>query len=134
MGKQRRAEASRLRQEIQQVHAEVGEHLEALLAKRALLRGSLYRWQRKCGAETCRCVRGEPHTNWVYSRRRDGRLEKVVLAAHEVAGYQAPVEAYRAFRAQRAALAKAQARLRELLKGLEEALLIAEPGRKASRR
>jgi len=127
MDTQSRDRASRLRQEVVQLQAEVNRRLEAILRTRAILRGSLYQWKRRCGAQKCRCQKGELHSNWVFSYRKDGKLRKVAIPSEELSRYEAAVGSYRAFRAERVGVVKAQARVNRLLRDLETEMRIEAP-------
>jgi len=127
MDKKGREKASHLRQEIVRVQGEMATHLESILRRRALLRGSLYEWKRKCGARNCRCKRGDLHSSWMLSYREGGKVRKVTVAEEALASYQAAAQAQRAFRSDREGVLKGQAKIRELMRELEEELLVDPP-------
>lgn len=127
MARRGREKASRLRQELLQVQEEVGTHLEKILRRRVLLRGSIYEWKRKCGAKNCSCTKGALHSSWVLSYREGCRVRKVTVPAEELRSYRAAVDAHRAFRADRAKVIKGQTKIRELLREIEETLCIEPP-------
>jgi hypothetical protein len=131
MNTQRKEDASRLRQEIRQAQAAVEGHVNRLLSMRGVLKGSIYEWKRKCGAENCRCVRGELHRSWVYSCREGGKLRKAVLTEKEMHNWRGAVNAWKAFRRERGKVVEGQRRIRNLLRELEEDLRVEVPRRES---
>lgn len=134
MNSRSRGKASRLRQEIRRVQANVDTHMESLLSRRTLLSGSIYEWKRRCGATNCRCTRGDLHRSWVFSYRQGKNLRKVVMTENERRRYQTAVEAQRAFRTDRAKVIEGQRKIRDLLRELEEESRIQMPVRTLRKR
>ena len=65
--------ASQIRHRLQQIPTELSEALEPVVKQRALLRGYVYRSQRRCGKASCHCAGGELHEALVLATSVDGR-------------------------------------------------------------
>ena len=54
--------------------------IRILQSQKALYRGSLIQYSRRCGNPNCKCKRGEPHTGWALSFSDAGRTKVVYLS------------------------------------------------------
>lgn len=109
--------ASQIRRRLQQIPPELSEVLEPVLKQRALLRGYVYRSQRRCGKPSCHCVEGGLHEALVLATSVGGRRTTRSLSGPGARKVARLAKNYRQFR-------DGQRRFR---RGVEEALwLMAE--------
>lgn len=98
---------STLRLEIRRRQEHLGTLLQWLQAPGALIAGSVYTRQRRCGKPRCRCVRGHPHKDRVLAIRRSGRVALRALDPIDDAPIEEGVAAWRMFRRHRRELTEA---------------------------
>ena len=103
---------SSLRSQLLALQEQAGELLGPLLARDALLAGSVYTLRRRCGKPNCRCTQGHLHATEVLSYRGQGRAQTITPRPGELPTLRTLTESYRRFRQARAALVKLQ---REML-------------------
>ena len=105
---------------------QINAHLEELvrLARVAqgyspLVRGSFYRYRRRCGKAGCRCARGEPHAGQAFSVREGGRSQTLPLTGVDREELSQHVGAYRELRRARAEMVRTFDELLEVVDKLE---------------
>lgn len=114
-------DASRTRQELRRTWERMGRLLEPVLARHALVRGSLYERRRRCGRPGCRCARGELHVSPAFCVSEGGRTRHRPLGQVDHDRLRASVDAYGRFRAARRELRAASQQLLALVDELERA-------------
>ena len=135
MSSKQQEKASRLRQQVRSVWDQMDADLERLVSYRSLLKGSIYRWEHKCGRQGCHCAKGELHVHWVLSYYdRTGKLVKLYLTEEEHALLDGPAKAHKEYRDIRARLVKRHAELMALLDKLEKAVQVKPPKRRKRNR
>lgn len=97
-----RKRASHCRQRIAELLADIERRTQAAQGLAPLVRGSFYRFRRRCGKKNCRCARGELHAGQAFSVRKDGRSRTVPLAGVDRDKLVKAVEVYRELRKARA--------------------------------
>ena len=112
---------STLRAQLHQLQKQIGELLEAFLARQPLLPGSLYTLRRKCGKPNCRCAAGELHESTILTYRGQGRPQNISPSAEQLPALRKLTDEYRRFRQARAQLAKLQRQLLKLADQIEAA-------------
>lgn len=134
MSTQQQERASRLRQQIGTLWDLMDADLREMMTYRAMLKGSIYRWEHTCGRSGCHCASGDRHVHWVLScYGRDGKLVKVYLTEEEREDLEGPAHAQRGYRKARGRLVKRHSELMKLLDRLEKALQVRAPRRKRRR-
>ena len=121
MQKGDRERLSRLRKALVDFLREIQGLLEILTDHHAMVKGSVYALQRKCGKPTCACTTGKLHASLVLSWSEEGhtRLKSVPSARvgqlKELTGY------YQRFRKARARLVQIQKKMLDVIHRIEEA-------------
>lgn len=123
--KPKRPDASRARQELRQTWERRGRLLEPVLAREALVRGTLDERRRRCGRPGCRCARGELHVSQAFCVSEGGQTKHQPLRHVDPRRLQAGVAAYGKFRAARQELRAASRQLLALVDELEQARTVA---------
>ena len=103
---------SQIRHRLQQIPIELSEALGPVVERRVLLRGYVYRSQRRCGKASCHCAEGELHEALVLATSVDGRRTTRSLSGPGARKVARLANNYRRFR-------DGQRRFR---RGVEEAL------------
>ena len=121
--------ASRQRQILSRLRADLSLLLRDILQPRQLLKGSLYQLQTRCGKPSCHCAsrRGRLHSSPVLSWSQAGKTRVRSVGAEDIARYRRLAEDYRRFRQSRAALVKLQRRILVAIDRLEKALRVPPP-------
>lgn len=107
----RNQRAAQCRQRIGEWLQELARLAKVLQGHAPLVRGSFYRFRRKCGKAGCRCVRGELHHGQAFAVREGGRSRTVPLTGLDRAKLVKGVGVYRGVRRARAEMVQALARL-----------------------
>ena len=94
---------SPLRQRLQTLQAEMARLLPVFLGREPLLPAYLSYRPRTCGNPGCKCARGERHPAWIVQFSAGGRRQCRSVPQARFAALTGPAEAYRQFRAARAA-------------------------------
>lgn len=116
-----REQASQLRQQIK-VHLDQVETLaEEVMGRGAMVKGTIYQRQRRCGRGGCRCQKGQLHTGEAFSYSDGGKTVHRRLAGKDVEQMRRCVGNYRRFRATRAELSKTCRGLLRLVDRMESA-------------
>ena len=114
-----RDRASRIRQRLSQIPAEVAEEVRRMVGVREMVRGYVYHSRRRCGKPSCRCVRGEPHEAWVLATKVDGKQTTRSLSGGRRKKVQRLAEDYRRYRQAQSTVRKLCAELTQLGRELE---------------
>jgi hypothetical protein len=115
------SQISRLRQRITRLARERQAAERKLLARPALLKGSLLEVQRTCGKPGCKCARGHKHTCYQLSASVDGATRTWNVPRRHLPTVQRLTDNYREFRQARAAWVRLNAQMMELINQLETA-------------
>ncbi len=110
---------SRLRQTLRQVAGEVSQLVKPVLADGAVIKGSVYEIQRRCGKPGCKCLRGELHKSMVLSTSEHGRTKLRTIPRGRVTDVRQKVAAYRQIRRARARLVKIHQKMLEIIDQIE---------------
>ena len=70
---------SRLRQKILLLDEKRISLIRQLLQPLPMVSGSLYQMHRLCGNPHCKCARGELHTSWYLSTRKEGKTKLIYI-------------------------------------------------------
>lgn len=113
---------SLLRQKIVEGVAEIGRLAQVANGSGPLVRGSIYRYRRRCGKKRCRCARGRLHEGQAFGVNVGGRSRAVPLSGLERGELEAGVKAWRQWRETRAAMVTGFGELLRTLDRLGEAM------------
>ena len=102
----RRESASRGRRRIAELLEELRQGAQAAQGYEPLVRGSFYRFRRRCGKKTCRCARGELHVGQAFSVRQGGLSRALPLAGIDRGKLAKRVAVYRQLRKSRALMVR----------------------------
>jgi hypothetical protein len=122
-------QASRQRQILRELVETFRRHVRSLLSCRALLKGSVYQLNTRCGKPSCHCASpdGPRHTATVLSWSHQGRTRLRSIPAREQARLRRLTAAYRQFRQTRAHLVQLQRQILAAVDRLEKALRLPPP-------
>lgn len=70
---------SRLRQKIILLDEKRLSLIKRLLRPLPMISGSLYQMHRSCGNPRCKCARGELHSSWYLSTRKDKKTKLIYI-------------------------------------------------------
>lgn len=70
---------SRLRQKILLLDEKRLSLIKTLLHPLPMISGSLYQMHRPCGNPRCKCARGELHSSWYLSTRKDKKTNLIYI-------------------------------------------------------
>ncbi len=70
---------SRLRQKILLLDQKRLSLIKTLLQPLPMISGSLYQMHRPCGNPRCKCARGQPHSSWYLSTRKDKKTKLIYI-------------------------------------------------------
>lgn len=123
-----KAQASNCRAQINSLLKKINQSSQQIIAKRSLVKGTIYDSKRKCGHKQCKCATGgQLHSTPVLSFSHQGKAQSVGLskyAPHEREKITQKVNDYREFRQCRAKIVQYFAETIEQLNLLEESLLV----------
>lgn len=112
-----------LRQQALALAAEIRGLIEKLDLVHRQLPVSLYRIQVRCGKPSCHCADGPGHPTWALGYTDSRGQHTRGVRPQQARELEPRVEAYRRYRRQRAALARAAARLLKLVDRMQRHLL-----------
>jgi hypothetical protein len=115
----REERASRIRQRLLQIPAELGEQLRRMARMREMLPGYVYHSRRRCGKPSCRCARGELHEAWVVATKVKGKQTTRSLSGKLRARVQRLTDNYRGYRQAQSTVRKLCSEATELSRELE---------------
>lgn len=102
----KQAQAARTRQRIHVLTDLIQSQAQRVMGHAPLVRGSFYRYRRRCGKASCRCARGALHVGQAFSIRAGGRSQTLPLAGVDREELSRHVGAYRELRRVRAEMAR----------------------------
>lgn len=70
---------SRLRQKVLHLDQKRLSLIKSLLQPLPMISGSLYQMHRSCGNPRCKCARGELHTSWYLSTRKEKKTKLIYI-------------------------------------------------------
>lgn len=82
--------------------------MDTFNARSAMLPGSLYQLNRKCGKENCRCTKGQLHSSTVLAYRGQEKTQTITPDQEHLNHIKQMTDDYRRFRKRRAELVKLQ--------------------------
>ena len=121
MQRRERERLSRLRKSLGEFLRETQGLLEILTDHHAMVKGSVYELQRKCGKPTCACTTGKLHASLVLSWSENGRTRLRPVPSESVGQLKELTGYYQRFRKARARLVQIQKRMLDVIRRLEEA-------------
>lgn len=121
----KQAEAARVRQRILAITELFQSQAQRVMGRAPLLRGSFYRYRRRCGKATCRCMRGALHAGQAFSIRAGSRSRTLPLTGVDRDELSRCVGAYRELRRVRAEMVRT---FDELLKQVDKLERLREIG------
>lgn len=101
------AQAARTRQRVLALTELLQGHVRRALSHGPLVRGSFYRYRRRCGKANCRCARGALHAGQAFAVRAGGRSRTLPLTGVDREKLFQCVGAYRELCRVRAELVRA---------------------------
>lgn len=114
--------ASRLRQALAQLRAELTVLGKVFIAREPIMRGSVYELHTRCGKPSCRCAGGaELHSCMVISWTARGRKRLRSIPKEQQAELVALTQRYQRFRKARARLLEVHAKMLGIIDKLEAA-------------
>lgn len=113
----KQAQAARTRQRIRALTELLQGQAQRVMGHAPLVRGSFYRYRRRCGKTSCRCARGLLHAGQAFAIRAGGRSRTLPLTGVDRDELSRCVGAYRELRRARAAMART---FDELLKQVDK--------------
>lgn len=119
-----RADRSRLRAQLIQLHRRLGELLEDFDSFHSTLAGVVYELKTRCGKPSCRCRQGELHCAWVVSFSEKGRRRLRTLAPEAIDRVRSMATRYRELRSRRAEINRVFGRLLKAFDRLERSLRV----------
>lgn len=116
-------DASQLRQEILVCFEKIARLKDELITRKPMARGTVYELKRKCGKETCRCMRGQLHKQTCIAITRKGKKTLRPLKGEELIKLEKLTNFHRRFRKARAQFIKVSKKIVRLTNQLEEEML-----------
>ena len=102
----KQAQAARTRQRIRALAELLQGQARRAMGHTPLVRGSYYRYRRRCGKAACRCASGMLHAGQAFSIRSGGRSRTLPLAGVDREELSRHVGAYRELRRVRAGMVR----------------------------
>ena len=116
-----RERLSRLRKSLTEMVNESRKLVHILSHRQAMVKGSVYQMQRKCGKPNCRCAEGLPHSSMVLSWSEGGRTRLLSVPEKNLDVLRQQTEQYQRFRKARARLVQLHKNMLEVINRIEEA-------------
>jgi len=116
-----RERLSRLRKSLGDLLREIQGLLEILTDHHAMLKGSVYELQRRCGKPTCACATGKLHASLVLSWSENGRTRLKPVPSERVGQLKELTGYYQRFRKARARLVQIQKKMLDVIHRFEDA-------------
>ncbi len=121
----KQAQAARARQRIHALSELLQGQVRRAMGHTPLVRGSFYRYRRRCGKAGCRCAGGILHTGQAFSIRSGGRSRTLPLTGVNREELSRHVGVYRELRRVRAGMVRT---FDELLRQVDKLELLREIG------
>jgi hypothetical protein len=122
-----RSNSSRLRRRIYAAQINFRKQLRILMGREPLLKGIVYKLDRRCGKAGCRCGKGHLHAMWALSIPEHGRKRMRSVPEERLGRWRELAWAYRRFRKARAALVKIFHEILNMVNDLEQERTIPPP-------
>jgi len=116
----KKQQAARTRQNIRALAEHIQSQARRMMGTAALVRGSFYRYRRRCGKASCRCARGALHAGQAFAIRAGGRSRTLPLTGVDREELSRHVGAYRELRRVRAEMVRTFGKLLEAVDKLEQ--------------
>lgn len=127
----KQAQAARTRQRIHVLTDLIQSQAQRVMGHAPLVRGSFYRYRRRCGKASCRCARGALHAGEAFSVRAGGRSRTLPLTGVDREELGRCVGTYRELRRVRAEMVRT---FGELLRQVDKLERLREIGLEGLRR
>ena len=121
----KQAQAARTRQRIRALADLLQGQVQGAMGHAPLVRGSFYRYRRRCGKAGCRCSSGMLHTGQAFSVRSGGRSRTLPLTGVDREELSRHVGVYRELRRVRAGMVRT---FDKLLRQVDKLELLREIG------
>ena len=121
----KQAQAARTRQRIRALTELFQGQVQRAMGHSPLVRGSFYKYRRRCGKANCRCAGGMLHAGLAFSIRSGGRSRTLPLTGVDREELSRHVGVYRELRRLRAAMVRT---FDELLKKVDKLARLREIG------
>ena len=116
-----RQRLSRLRKSLAELFSEL-QGLGAILSgHQPMVKGSVYRLERKCGKANCRCATGKAHSSMVLSWSESGRTRLLSVPENRLEELKQLTKQYQRFRKARARLVQLHNKMLDVVSRIEEA-------------
>ena len=116
-----RQRLSRLRKSLAEIVSELKGLAPILSEHRPMVKGSVYRMERKCGKPNCHCATGEPHSSMVLSWSEGGRTRLLSVPEKRLDELKQMTKQYQRFRKARARLVELHKKMLDVVNRIEEA-------------
>lgn len=114
---------SRLRQKILLLDEKRLSFIKQLLQPLPMISGSLYQMHRSCGNPRCKCARGELHSSWYLSKRKDKKTKLIYIGKIVPEWLSTSVRRYRRYQKTLAEIRKIDSEISVTLNQLRDAKL-----------
>lgn len=121
MQKESRHRLSRLRKSLADMIFELQGLASILSEHLPMVKGCVYRMERKCGKPNCRCATGKPHSSMVLSWSEAGRTRLLSLPEKRLDELRQLTKQYQRFRKARARLVQLHNKMLHVVNRIEEA-------------
>lgn len=121
MQRESRHQLSRLRKSLAELISELRGLGPILSDHRPMVKGSVYRMERKCGKPNCRCATGKPHSSMVLSWSEGGRTRLLSVPEKRLDEVKRLTEQYQRFRRARARLVQLHNKMLDVVNRIEAA-------------
>lgn len=121
MQRESRHQLSRLRKSLAELTSELRGLVRILADRQPMVKGSVYRMERKCGKPNCRCAIGKPHSSMVLSWSEGGRTRLLSVPEQKLDELKRLTETYQRFRRARARLVQLHNKMLDVVNRIEEA-------------
>ena len=114
---------SRLRQKILLLDEKRLSLIRQLLQPLPMISGSLYQMHRPCGNPRCKCARGELHSSWYLSKRKDKKTNLIYIGKIAPEWLSTSVRRYQSYQKTLADIRKIDSEISVTLNQLRDAKL-----------
>jgi hypothetical protein len=121
MQRKNRERLSRLRKSLAERVTELRGLVRILADRQPMVKGSVYRMQRKCGKPNCSCATGDGHESMMLSWSEGGRTRLRPIPEQKLDELKRLTETYQRFRKARARLVQLHKSMLDVVNRIEEA-------------
>lgn len=114
---------SRLRQKILHLDQKRLSLIKTILQPLPMISGSLYQMHRPCGNPRCKCARGQLHSSWYHSTRKDKKTKLIYIGKIITERLSTRVLRYQSYQKTLAEIRKADSEISVTLNQLRDAKL-----------